>query len=94
LQAEQDKTVKIDLPAGKSDVEIGSSDKEAIYTATLIAPNGDVVLVCDKIVNNHTVPCVGHTNPLASSTKIRLNLVAKTYKDITITVWIKPGTGK
>jgi hypothetical protein len=90
LDDHQVKTVKVELPEGKSDITIGSSDKGAIYTAQLLDPNGDVVLECKEVVNQHTVPCVGHTNGLPMPLKVRLHLINQTAQTLTISVLVHP----
>jgi len=90
LDDHQDKTVKVELPEGKSDISINSSDKGAIYVAQLLDPNGDVVLDCKQVVNSHTVSCVGHVDKLPMSLKVRLHLINQTDQTLTITVLVHP----
>ena len=90
LDDHQDKTVKIELPEGKSDITIASSDKGTMYAAQLLDPNGDVVLDCKQEVNSHTVPCIGHIDPLPVPLKVRLHLINQTDQTLTITVLVHP----
>ena len=90
LNDHQDKTVKVELPEGTSDITIGSSDVGAIYDAKLFDVNGDAVLECHQVVNQHTVPCIGHINKLPLPIKVKLNLINQTEKTLTITVLVHP----
>jgi len=90
LDATQTKTIKIELPEGASEVQIGSSDNNAIYVAKLYNTNGDVVQTCDQVANGHTVLCVSHVEKLALPIKIKVELTSQCNRTITVVVWVHP----
>ena len=88
LEPSQDRVVDFKVPAGKSDIQIASTDNGAIYIAKLYDVNGDPAAICQQVSNNHTVPCVVHTNDVPNATKVKLQLTNKTDRNITINVQI------
>jgi hypothetical protein len=90
LDANQTKSIKVQLPTGKSDLQISSSDDGAVYVATLHDTNGDVVGTCDQVVNNHTVACVNHVADLGLPIRIVVDLTSKSDKLITVNVAVHP----
>jgi hypothetical protein len=90
LEANQDRTVELKVPAGKSDIQIASMDSGAIYVVKMYDANGDPAATCQQISNGHTVPCIIHTNEVPNITKVKLQLTNKTDLNFTINVQIFP----
>ena len=91
LAVNQSKSIKVELPTGKSVIEIVSFDDNAIYLATLHDTNGDVVATCDQQKENHSVLCLkAYTNAIALPVKIVVDVANHSTKFITVNVHVYP----
>jgi hypothetical protein len=90
LDAGQNKNLKVELPEGSSEIQIGSSDVGAIYTAKLYDANGDLVTTCDQVANNHTTLCVIRVAKLALPIKIKMDITNQTNHLLNVNVWVHP----
>jgi len=90
LNVNERKSFKVELPTGKSVIDISSTDEDAVYTATLHDTNGDVVGTCDQVKENHWDLCRNKTNAIALPVKIVVDVVNHSTKYITVNVHVYP----
>lgn len=92
LNVNESKSVKVELPVGKSIIDISSMDEGAVYVAKLHDANGDVVATCDQVKEDHSVFCRNTTNAIALPLKIVVDVDNHSTKFITVNVHIYPAT--
>jgi hypothetical protein len=90
LNVNESKSVKVELPVGKSVIDVFSYDDGAVYIAKLHDANGDVVATCDQVKEDHSVFCRNNTNAVALPLKIVVDVENHSTKLITVNVHVYP----